>query len=720
MKRLLRVLLIVMLFSLLGCKNQTVKVSFNTNSETIIDDIRVEKGGLIEEPVSPKKRGYYIEGWYDGDQKWDFSNKVTKNITLTAKWEYQVTYFIYENTAIVDRYNKELTNYEILDEYDGYPTTTLNASAFSDCKKMVSIELPDSLKQIGGSAFYNCTSLTSINIPTKVEAIESSTFYNCKSLETINLNKGLKSIGHHAFYNCSSLSSIVIPETVETISTESFIYCPSLKTIIVDSNNKIYDSRNNCEAIIEITSNALLAGCKNTIIPEGIETIRIGAFQGSSIKNLYIPKDVISIESMAFADCSELESISVNPNNTKYNSKNNCNAIVDEYNYIILGCKNTTIDDSIFCINQYAFYGCTGLTSVRIPKKLELVIQGAFINCSSLESIIVDSENTVLSSGNNSNAIIQISSNSLVLGCKNTVIPDGISSIRDNAFDGCKDLKTITIPDSITSIGDFAFRNCKSLTSISIPENVSSIGMFAFHNCSSLVSINIPSRITKIYDNAFYSCSSLSSITLPEGIESIGTYAFAFCSSLKQITIPGSVQRIGDLAFNNCSSLTTVNILSGTKRIGSHAFSYCSSLKNITIPNTVELIGMSAFAYCSSLESITLPDSVRDIYISAFMYCPLLDSIILPSNLSQLQSMVFRNCDSLKSIVIPGSVQRIDDYAFFESKNLENIYYFGSSDDYSKLNSKIEYGTVYFYSENKPKDKGTYWHYQDGLPRKWE
>ena len=137
-------------------------------------------------------------------------------------------------------------------------------------------------------------------------------------------------------------------------------------------------------------------------------------------------------------------------------------------------------------------------------------------------------------------------------------IPDSVTSIGDHAFEYCSSLKSIEIPDSVTSIGARAFYNCSSLTSIQIPDSVNSIGARAFYNCSSLTSIEIPDSVTSIDSAAFEDCSSLISIEIPNSVTSIGGRAFAYCSSLTSIEIPDSVTSIGGFAFYNCSSLKDV------------------------------------------------------------------------------------------------------------------------------------------------------------------
>ena len=210
---------------------------------------------------------------------------------------------------------------------------------------------------------------------------------------------------------------------------------------------------------------------------------------------------------------------------------------------------------------------------------------------------------------------------------KSVVIENGVTSIGDATFYGCRSLTSIEIPNSVTSIGAYAFSVCSGLTSINIPEGVTSIGDGAFSVCSSLTSIEIPEGVTSIGDYAFNDCSRLTSINIPEGVTSIGKGAFYDCSSLTSIEIPTSVTSIGDSAFGECSKLTSIEILSSVTSIGDSAFQYCSSLTSIKIPSSVTSIEYSTFRECRSLTSIEISSSVTSIGTSAFFECRSLTTI---------------------------------------------------------------------------------------------
>ncbi|MCH5307863.1 MAG: leucine-rich repeat domain-containing protein, partial [Prevotella sp.] len=298
------------------------------------------------------------------------------------------------------------------------------------------------------SATYNGTTYS-------VTSIGDHAFFYCWDLTSVTIGNNVTSIRDSAFSNCKGLISVTIGNNVNTIRVHAFSWCSSLTSITVADGNSVYDSRNNCNAIIETASNQLIAGCQNTTIPN----------------------DVTCIGSSAFRGC--ITSLSI-PNNVKH-------------------------------IEGYAFSDCTGLTEVTIPNSVTYIGGSAFSGCSGLTSIIVEDGNTVYDSRNNCNAIIETATNTLLTGCKNTTIPNDITSIESQAFMYCE-LTSIIIPNNVTSIGINAFSGCKKMTSITIGNNVTSIGSSAFRDCTSLASITIPNSVTSIDYGAFDGCYNLKSV----------------------------------------------------------------------------------------------------------------------------------------------------------------------------------------------------------------
>ena len=167
---------------------------------------------------------------------------------------------------------------------------------------------------------------------------------------------------------------------------------------------------------------------------------------------------------------------------------------------------------AVVCIGDGAFYKCSNLTSVSIPNSVTKISVSAFQNCTYLTSIKVEKDNPTYDSRNNCNAIIETATNTLVTGCKNTTIPESVTSIGGSAFQDCISLTSINIPINVHKIGDYAFTNCCYLTSITIPNNVTRIGFYAFESCTRLTSITIGSSVTSIGWSAFDNCPSLTDV----------------------------------------------------------------------------------------------------------------------------------------------------------------------------------------------------------------
>ena len=336
--------------------------------------------------------------------------------------------------------------------------TSIGNYAFYDCSGLTSVTIPNSVTSIGNNAFSDCKSLTSVTIGNSVTSIGNLAFCRCRSLTSITIPNSVNSIGKAVFFGCIGLTSVTIPNSVTFIGSHPLSNCSGLVSVKVESGNIKYDSRDDCNAIIEKSSNTLISGCKNTIIPNGVTTIGDYAFYG----------------------CDGLTSVSI-PN-------------------------------SVTSIRVSAFGGCSGLTSVTIPNSVTFIIDGAFQKCSGLTSITVENSNLYYDSRNNCNAIIRKSTNTLIVGCKNTIIPNDVTTIGGWAFYDCDGLTSVSIPNSVTSIGYAAFYGCDGLTSVAIPNSVTSIGDSAFMLCSNLTSVIIPNSVTSIGGWAFYDCSSLTSI----------------------------------------------------------------------------------------------------------------------------------------------------------------------------------------------------------------
>lgn len=490
-------------------------------------------------------------------------------------------------------------------------------------------------------------------------------------------------------------------------------------------------------------------------VASGYTVTGIGGSAFSNCRELnwvLIPATVRSIEGggAAFAGCN-ITYIVVEEDNTKYDSRNNCNAVIDsETNVLIIGANNSVIPNTVTGIAGSAFNGCTGLTSIIIPNSVTNIGRYAFSGCTSLKRIYLNSmlDDVEYSDSDNSDFFLWRPDNVMEI-----VVGDCVTKIRNHFFDGWKTLTSVELPSTITEIGDFAFQGCSGLSQITLPENMTSIGRFSFNSCTGFTEMIFPDKLTKIGQNAFEYCRNLESISISQSVKEIGSSAFSGCK-LDYIVIPHNVTYIGENALAcsaktiefhcdinstlknyGASQVTKVIICDGVNSIAGGAFVnnmngkiygslntiefQCQEVKwyrvsggfdvvpNIVIGKEVKNIEMTAnYTYfdnkiasiqvnpqntvydsrngCNAIiktandslilgcQNTVIPGSVTSIGYKAFANCEM-TSIVIPNSVTSIGACAFSACANLRSATILGEIQTIEKGTFALCSTLEKV-----------------------------------------------
>ena len=344
------------------------------------------------------------------------------------------------------------------------------------------------------------------------------------------------SISGDAFSDCIALTSVTIPATVTNIDGSPFGNCASLTQIIVDPANTVYDSRNNCNAIIEKATNTLIAGCETTVIPTSVTKIGSWSFWGRwGMKTITIPTSVKTIGEAAFAYCIGLENITL-PSSVK---------TIEGWAFQNSGLKSITLPSSLNTLGIEAFRNCEELTSVTIPDNLEEIPDSCFKYCAKLESI--DLKNVKKIGGG---AFAST-------GITNLVLPASVKEVCHEAFCGSP-IATVDL-GQVEKVGDAAFIGT-AIEELTVPATLTEAGLETFSWNGAMKKVTFEEGCTKVFDTMFHGNENLSEVFLPYTISEILPRAFQSCKSLTRITIPQGVEKIGEQAFNLCDALTEVTV----------------------------------------------------------------------------------------------------------------------------------------------------------------
>ncbi len=520
----------------------------------------------------------------------------------------------------------------------GAKVETIAYKAFYDCLSITSINLPDSVTYVGGSAFYNCTSLASVNIPEGINYLGSNAFYNCKSLTSVSLPNSITKIDDYTFYNCTNLESVSLGANVKTIGNSAFEHCENLSNI------------ENIEKITTIGNNAFCCcyNLKNIPISNNVTSIGNASFLNClCFTKIIIPENVISIGDSAFMYCESLTEISVDSSNQYYSS--------DEYGVLFNKDKTTLIQypigntrtdyfipNSVTSVNDYAFWGCTNLTSITIPDSVTSIGASVFWRCTNLTSVTIGDSVTSIgpsafsdctnlrdvyyngteeqwnqitvdnTGGGNDpllNATIHFSSSGGDIPSDDDVTSDKAGTCGNNLSWSLDNKGVLTIsgtgdmynwPDSLSAPW-VDYRN--SISSIVIGDGVTSIGTYAFNYCMNCTSVSIPDTVTSIGNYAFDTCSSLTSITIPISVISVGDYAFYNCIKVTDVYYPGTDKQWNKIGVGVGNVFTTAKLHMDTCKLDELS--------------SVDYLAFSQLSYSDDLDvsdEITIRESLKDIW----------------------------------------------------------------------------------------------------------
>ena len=580
------------------------------------------------------------------------------------------------------RNNSTITSFNELQYFTGL--TSIASNAFAGCSGLTAVTLPNTITSIGQNAFginsqgMGCTSLNSIVFPNSLTTIGFEAFYQ-SGLTEVNLPYSVTYIGPLAFGDCNNLVAVSLPATVTQIEGNAFTGT-SIASIEVDPGNPVYDSRNGCNAIIKTATNELITGCKNTVVPDGVTTIGISAFENcTGLTSISLPATLETIKDWAFLNCHGLTTIEVQAATPP---------TMEEYAFMNLNLADITVYVPCGYLEAYEDSDWSGfnlvencnivfedlLTKQLCVDKWDLNIDGE-LNYREAAAV-TDLENWF-----NGEHITRFNELQYFIG---------LTIIYEDDFADCVDLVSITFPPTVTYIDGDAFLNCTSLTTLTFGENIGTINNYAFTNCTGLTFIKVEATTPpSLGEHAFHNVDCNFPVYVPCGTKAdyqndsdwdvfddanfidlcdniyfVDSYVKALCVAS---STGWDTNHDGELSYGEAAAVTDLgevfrrdlNIrtfdelrhFTGLTEIGAYAFSGSAWLQSVTIPSTVTTIGRQAF-YNTFLGDITLPASVRSIDFLAFCDCHVLGSVTLPASVTYLNGNPFSYCYNLTSITV--------------------------------------------------------------------
>ena len=609
----------------------------------------------------------------------------------------------------------------------------LSNATFEGCTSLASVTIPDSVTIIERSAFEGCTSLSSIFIPKSVEKIEPKAFLDCDSLVevtvdgenpvyraidgvlyeksslrfcpssksgSVTVEAGIKRITNHAFRNCKKVTEVHLPDSITSMGAQAFCGCESLRRLVLPPN-------------VSKINTELASGCKSLeeiVLPKKLKSIGKGAFSGTALRWITIPKKV-AVDKGAFSGYGEIEEV-----------------VLEEGISLAKSCfEDRTIKRLVICGKKLEFTPSSLLAEVKVVVTDEL-LPGDFSRGPLKEAAVVGFCQRYLAgeelplkepylkymkSQRKHLYSLAVASQEvlLVMFRENLLINKDIDPLLEKAgevedqetkaaitailLEHSKDMAPVDYAaelDEELAKADRREAYIEKHGTLPVSE-LQKIWSYKKKEDGTLVitsykgglgaDVTVPAKIGKTAVTELgsaFDCSrptgsiavrkEVRSVILSEGITEIGENAFRGCTGLIHITLAKSVTKIGNSAFEGCAGLTDANIPEGVTKIGHDAFSECTSLTSVTIPAGVREIDAGVFSRCTGLTSVTISKGVRILGYYAFGNCTALTSVTIPNGVTKIDSNAFGLCTALITAIIPVSVTEIADGAFWKCGRL--------------------------------------------------
>lgn len=347
-------------------------------------------------------------------------------------------------------------------------------------------------------------------------------------------------------------------------------------------------------------------------LPASVKELQYGAFYGTSITKLFIPKSTSIINYNAFDNCTKLAAFEVDSANTAFLAVDGVLFDIGKVELVKYpenkAAVSYSIPDGVKLISSYAFRSANNLKNLTAPASLTYVGSGGFIGCDSLETVVMNSVKTTLAAATFSKSIHLTS----------ITLPSGQTEIPNYCFDGCASLTSIQIPATVKEIGKWAFHDCVNLAQANLPPGLTEIKPVTFYNCKSLQSITVPPSVTKIWNGAFTNCINLNSVSIPAAVKEMGVSAFRGCSNLAYANFSGEAPKIGADVFGGTKSTFVIYYplgKSGWTNPTWYGYPTKSYLKLPVLPILPTRI----------LPSFTIPVEVEPLPLGPFLPIPPLD-----------------------------------------------------------------------------------------------